>query len=101
MSSKIKNGFKVINETLVSLSEEFLTSAKNARRATEEVVKEANNSDIKASEEFCLKFAMRQPDGNPLRGEDAVLAKTIMIKALDEEGDELYNSLKEAGFIHK
>jgi hypothetical protein len=97
--SSIKNGYYEICEK-IGLGISSLGESSKSCRENGEWVKKANNSNIKVSEEFCLSFNMRQPDGNPLRGEDAVMAVTIMKKAILEEDDELYNSLKEAGFIN-
>jgi hypothetical protein len=96
--SSIKNGYYQATEKLAS---GIRSLGEKARSCTEEIEKEVKNIQIESAEEFCLGFAMRHQDGNPLKGEDAIIMSHIMKKALDDEGDELFNNLKEAGFIHK
>jgi benzoyl-CoA reductase/2-hydroxyglutaryl-CoA dehydratase subunit BcrC/BadD/HgdB len=98
--SSIKNGFEVICETLVSLSEEGNALSKSFRSGAEEMLKKANNSKMEGTEKFCLAYNMRHPDGKPLKGQDAIIMCEIMKKALRDSDDEVFNKLKEAGFIH-
>ena len=103
MSSKIKNGFKVIGETLVSLSEEVAASAKNSRRAAEEWKNEVIDMRMESVEQLCLTYALTNPDGTPLKGEIALLVYNMMQDALvNEDGEQFYklkNELKEAGIV--
>jgi hypothetical protein len=102
MSSK-KNVCEVISETLVKIN----TSAKNGRRKSEEWLKEykkeANNEEIKYSELFCLRMALTNPDGNPLKGEVALIVYDILrdteINVDAEQFYKLKNELKEAGIV--
>ena len=96
--SSIKNGYY---ETCEKLGSGISSFNEEIRSFKEEM--EVNNIEleIEGAEESCLGFDMRQPDGNPLKGKEAVLASKLMKKALLDNDREIYNSLKELGLIHK
>jgi hypothetical protein len=96
--SSIKNGYYEACEKLAS---GISSLSKGAVSCAERALIEARNGRMESAEELCLTYAMSDPDGNPLKGKEAVLASDIMIKALRDEDWELLNKLKELGFIHK
>ncbi|ALO35414.1 hypothetical protein CMT41_12310 [Colwellia sp. MT41] len=96
--SSIKNGYY---ETCEKLASGISSFTEKVRSFNEEMEVKNIEIEIESAEEFCLGNAMRQPDGNPLKGKEAVLACKLMRKVLLENDQELFNNLKEAGFIHK
>lgn len=96
--SSIKNGSYDICEKLTSGISSF---TEKVRSFNEEMEVKNIEIEIENAEEFCLAFAMRHPDGNPLKGKEAVLAGKLMKKALLDNDHEIFNSLKELGMIHK
>ncbi|GAA6172001.1 hypothetical protein NBRC116592_16710 [Colwellia sp. KU-HH00111] len=97
MSSK-KNGYYYACEKLASGVSSF---TEKVRSFNEEIKVKNIEIEIESAEKFCLGFAMRRPDGNPLRGKEAVLAGKLMKKALLDNDLDIFNSLKELGLIHK
>jgi hypothetical protein len=96
--SSIKNGYY---ETCEKLASGISSFTETVRSLKEEMEDKTIEIEIEFAEEFCLGYAMRHPDGNPLKGKEAVLACKLMKKVLHENDLELFNNLKEAGFIHK
>jgi hypothetical protein len=92
--SLIKDGYYEACEKLAS---GISSLGEKARSCAEEMEKD----EIESAEKFCLGFAMRHPDGSPLKGEYAISLCKIMKQALYDEDHELFDNLKEAGFIHK
>jgi hypothetical protein len=97
MSSK-KNGYY---ETCKRLATGISSFNEEIHSFNEEMEVKNIDIEIEYAEESCLGFDMRQPDGNPLKGKEAVLANKLMKKALHDNDREIYNSLKELGWIHK
>ena len=97
MSSK-KNGYY---DTCEKIGSGISSFTEKVRSFKEEIKVKSIENEIESLEEFCLSFAMRHPDGNPLKGKDAVLAGKLMKKALLDNDHEIFNSLKELGLIHK
>jgi hypothetical protein len=96
--SSIKNRYYKTCETLAL---GFRSLGEGSKSWSEEIKKEDTNMKIEKAEELCLACAMRHPDGNPLRGKDAVSAGELLQKVIVDGDYELFNRLKEAGFIHK
>jgi hypothetical protein len=96
--SSIQNGYYDTCEKLASGIDSF---TEKVRSFNEEVKVKNIEIEIESAEEFCLGFSMKHPDGNPLKGKEAVLTAKLMKKALHDNDHEIFNNLKEAGFIHK
>jgi hypothetical protein len=96
--SSIKNGYYEICEKLASGISSF---NEEIRSFNEEMEVKNIEFEIECAEKSCLGFAMRQPDGNPLKGKEAVWANKLMTKARLDNDREIYNSLKELGLVHK
>jgi hypothetical protein len=96
--SSIKNDYY---DTCEKLGSGISSFTEKVRSFNEEMEVKNIEFEIEIAEESCLRFAMRNPDGKPLKGKEAVLANKLMTKALLDNDHEIFNSLKELGLIHK
>jgi hypothetical protein len=90
-----------ICRTINKLANKLNEVAARGEEFADQLYLNAHSGAIKTAEDFCVKFDLKLPDGQPLKGEEAKAVSDIAMNDLRDGHFRSIDKLKADGFLHK